>query len=252
MKKITFLLLLINTVYCFGQDDPIEIGFVDNNFKGHIKKIIEGKHPQATKHIYTFNTKNLITKIEDIHFYTTRIATYINYNLVKISQDYPNKTFTILNSYKYDSSNRLIEKKFSNQVVYYKYNKLGQLIEKTTYFDDKSLLNKVLYTYLNNRKKISLYKDWNNKTYFKSEKKYNSLNKEIEDLYYYSDEKTIYSKRYTEYDKYGNITKHNPFSDELLIVTYSYKYDSTGNWIEKIEYRNDKEKEKTTRTIEYY
>lgn len=257
----------MNTIYCFGQEDLIEVGFTDNNLKGNIKKIVETKYsslqyykskeknPEATKHIYTFNIRNLITQIEDFDSsekpYKTRIATYKNNNLVNISQDFPNKTFTILNSYKYDGSNRLIEKRFLNQIAYYTYNKLGQLVEKDTYYDDKSLKDKVINTYVNNQKKISIYKDYDGKTYFKTEKKYNTSNRETEELDYLSDEKTISSKRYTEYDKYGNITKHTPFYSDVLTVTYFYKYDSKGNWIEKMEFRDGKEEEKTIRAIEY-
>lgn len=265
MRKFLFFTLTLSSLISVGQD-LTEKDFLQENLRGNVKRIVEtkysslpsyksnGKTPEATKQIYTVSENNLITKIDEFYSngenYRTRIATYNGNALIYICQDFPEKSFRILNTYVYNNLNQLTEKKFLNQITYYTYNSLGQLTKETTNYDDQSLKNKTVHKYENNFK-ISTYKSYDGEIYHVEKTVYDKFNKEIEIVNYLSDEKTISSKVLIQYDNNGNIIKHNPFYNDLIIVTYLYKYDSKGNWIEKTEYRNGIEEERKLRSIEY-
>ncbi|MDR1593221.1 MAG: hypothetical protein LBS43_01895 [Prevotellaceae bacterium] len=110
-----------------------------------------------------------------------------------------------------------------------KYDEKGNCIEKSNYKAPWDLENKSLYKYDNEGKMI----EKNN-----YDSKENLINKT---MYKYNDEGFL-----TEVCVYNSEDK----SDKK--TSYKYRYDTVGNWIEKIDYESDIAAKIVERQIEYY
>ena len=138
----------------------------------------------------------------------------------------------------------------------YKYDEKGNEIECNSYDSDGSLRTKSTYNY--DEKGNMIEDKWNSydsdSSFTKATYKYDEKGKRIECNSYDSDG-SLSLKATFNYDEKGNIIEINAYdSDGSLFSksTYKYKFDKTGNWIEKVEIRNDKPTLLKERVVEYY
>ncbi len=108
----------------------------------------------------------------------------------------------------------------------YAYNEIGKLHTIKVTYSNRSTESITIYTYENGYLVSEISKQtFEKKRQIKSYKKEN------------------------HYDRYGNITK---YVDLTISRNYTYKYDSKGNWIEKITFQEGFPLSKTVRIITYF
>ena len=161
------------------------------------------------------------------------------------------------------------------------YNEKGNKIEVNGYNPDGSLYSKTTYKYDEKGNKIEQNKyNSNGSLDYKSTYKYDEKGSNIEENRYNSDGSLIvkYTYKYDEkgniievngnhpdgsflskstfkYDKKGNKIEENiNYATDWLDSksTYKYEYDKNNNWIQQVEYKNNKPIQITERIIEYY
>ena len=161
------------------------------------------------------------------------------------------------------------------------YNEKGNKIEENHYYSDGSLLDKYTYKYDENGNKIEVNNYYSDgRLILKITYKYDENGNNIEECYHYEDgilsEKHTYKydengniierndynfsssldKKYTyKYDEKGNIIEINNYNSDGRLdskYTYKYKYDKNNNWIQQVEYKNNKPIQIRERIIEYY
>jgi hypothetical protein len=138
-------------------------------------------------------------------------------------------------TWKYDNDGNAIES--------YRYNSTGVQESKKFYVHDEkgNLLKVTTYNLLNDEITTSAHKyDENgNRTEICEYKGNDSLTKRI--VYRYNDNGLCSESQV--YNAENKLDKN---------ITYKYRYDEKGNWIERVEYLNDKAVKITEREIEYF
>lgn len=161
---------------------------------------------------------------------------------------YDNKR-NLTNTFLYNASDSLIWKRT------YLYNDKGKETEICNYNATNSLTWKVVCSYdnKNNLTEENVYNasgGLDGKTIYK----YNEKGERIETCSYKSDN-SLESKTTTQYNKEGLEIEACTYNTEGNLdkrKSYQYKFDSKGNWIEKISYNGDTAIRITEREIEYY
>lgn len=218
--------------------------------------ILDAKECYTTKYFYE---KNLLVKeflklalpISDtIYGYECETIVYKydkNSNLVEIIKNSDDC---------YGSNINLIEHK----KLYY--NKENNLILVEYLSKKQTIIENIIYKYTNNKitEKCSC-KESEDENIFDCIKNIYTYNKNYEikslETIYYSSENInkIFDKETTmyfyKYDKYKRIIEKTELSSFKIVIQYK-KFDDKGNWIEKIEFKNDQIEQYTKREIEYY
>lgn len=191
---------------------------------------------------------------------------------------------------KYDEKNRLIEDasepEYKNLIIYddknqksiehayykgtisweattYKYYDKNENIIKKEIFEDEKLVERTFYEYNNANKKTieKIFSSLNDGSLFSYklfgyDEKMNLISVLDSGVNSYNSKSKLTIYKYNQNNDIEEIDKPNDPIYGLIKPTYSYKYDSHGNWIERIEYRgggNYREpKILTIRKIEYY
>lgn len=221
----------------------------DSTIYSEIKYSYNSQNKQTEKHTYDKEgeLKNMIKQNYD--------DTGNNIEIISYDKKMEVERKTV---YKYDKDNRLVE--------HLNYNKFGKSILKRLltynvnglFAEEKRFLqgnykNKVLFTYNDNSDLIK--------------KKYYSNTGDLKDNYTYeynsNRQKTTFSEldvnnktiiqRVYNYDTRGNLIEviyRN--SDNIITGKRTLKYDDFGNWVEIIEYSDNKVKNKRSRKFQYY
>ena len=163
---------------------------------------------------------------------------------------------------------------------YKKYDDKGYIIELNKFWSDGSLKDKTTYEYDNkgnkivsnmynanighvvvfkstheygdngNEIKLNRYKEGGG--LYKNSYKYNNKGNIIEDNSFKADGSLSFKIIY-KYDDKGNLTEEYPENgNEEEKTTFKYDYDKSNNWIERIEFKNDRPIFILEREIEYY
>jgi hypothetical protein len=169
------------------------------------------------EHRRVFTTDNNGNIITMLHF-DANDSLFANFFYRYNENDYE------IEAYRYTSTDSLIYKTVSN------YDKNGKLIESLNYGADEHLTSKTLY-------------------------QYDNLGNRIESATYNSDENLL-ERTINQYNEQGLVIEVNIFNSKDNSNTktiYKYeKYDKNGNWIERIEYKDDVVVKISERQIEYY
>ena len=210
-----------------SKDSLIEFTVSNNNFK-RIHKIERDKKNRPIK---------VITYQDDTIFYTAYEVKYDKKNnIIYEKENKENGNPFIVRKKKYDK-NKLIRKE---QVIQY-------TTIDTIFFENEFVYDK--------KGKLILKKEIKkDSTYFETKYSYykNGKLKEVKE----TPKGMRYSKiKISKFNKYGYVIESIKFSKKdksKKIWSYKYKYDPELNWIERIEYYNNKPNIITKRTIEYY
>jgi len=142
------------------------------------------------------------------------------------------------------------------------YNKENNLILVEYLSKKQTIIENIIYKYTNNKitEKCSCKESEDENIFdcIKNIYTYNKNNeiKSLETIYYSSENiNKIFDKETTmyfyKYDKYKRIIEKTELSSFKIVIQYK-KFDDKGNWIEKIEFKNDQIEQYTKREIEYY
>ncbi len=231
------------------------------NASGYMEAVINGNaNWYDGDTIYTYDKNNrLITVIG--HDRAKKECVRINKTydtnglLIKeVRKDYTVETEKL----EYNSKKQLVWKKTYNEdgslyhASEFTYNSAGNQISEKEYDEDMKLYNKTICTY-----------DSNNKLMEKREYKvrdteildevysYNADGNLVEETTY--DQGEVYSRRVVTYDAKSNVSSEITTEPSYSTsTTYSYEYDSQGNWIVRERYENGKLKGTERREIIYY
>jgi hypothetical protein len=187
---------------------------------------------------------------------------------------------------KYNNNNNLVEREMYNfygvlnSKETYKYNEIGKLIEIDVITGVDSILTKETYKYdikgnlierdgitdnnLHHTKEINKYdnkgnlveNDWissDGSLVFKWIFKYDNKKKLIERKNIY--DKEILLRQTYKYDNNGNEIEKNlydPRNNRHTMETFKYEFDKMGNWIKRIDFKNDTPKFLIEREIKYF
>jgi hypothetical protein len=223
--------------------------------------------------VYMYNSVQKLTRIDvmgqDKNRDSYTLLDYNDRNNLVQSRKFTNDS--ILDEYSlsvYDAHNRLVEWNYFYEDILRdkwisKYDNKGRMIEQRyiTSNDPKDV--GILYTYKYDKKGNEIEymsSDWyGGKSLTKCSARYNDHNKVIEKVYIKSNtENTIEAVAIYEYDAMGNVIvdfQIQYMNKQELIQSkdsYTYVYDSQGNWIQKISYRNDQPVRFDERKIEYF
>ncbi|MBV7440439.1 hypothetical protein KRX57_03330 [Weeksellaceae bacterium TAE3-ERU29] len=142
-----------------------------------------------------------------------------------------------------------------NKGIYctYKYDERGNLIEeRITRAKDGSSAGYKINSYDESNNKIE-EKKYSSAGVLDTRNiyKYNEKGELIQQSIYTSDK--LYSNIYYKYNNRGErIEEKYEYSSIIINSTYKYKYDEKGNWINRIEFIDDKPKYIEERKYEYY
>lgn len=242
MKFIIYILLL----GIVGCTKPVLNKYNDlenENIKGRVKSIYQ----------FSFSTKNIKHKNKSSHkqndysIFCFNKEGFITYENNEILRESPNKG----NAYSYTYNNQVIKRiNFgTNSSTYYYYGN-GFCVLKTyknnilrskriDIYEGKKLVSQKSFLYDLNKKKYRLDCHF----IFKYNKKNQKINTERYELFYASNKKFLgwketltYSTLMKDYPIVQNIEIYDAVSKKIKRYTYkfAYKFDSQGNWIEKI------------------
>jgi hypothetical protein len=231
MKRIeTVPLIFILPVVFFSFSFSGYTGNQKNNLNGRVKKIVEITHG-AAEIFGEIRRNDEKTELKEIMKYdvTGNLAESLTYDLV-------NKSVIPSPAYKYDSKGNCLEISFydskgslSEKRINFKYDKRGNEIEYETYDPSGFLFRKTLL-------------------------KYDQKDQLVEESTYESSNTLPFKSTY-KYDENGNETEcsnYKPDGSLSEIITYKYiKFDKMGNWINRIEFQDNKPAFVEDREIEY-
>lgn len=224
------------------------------NLNGKIKSLtsltIRNANADTLKTIIYYNEKNLPIKQIDIYKTGSVSCTYLydnKYRLVEEKIDSP----TLSDSkYEYDNKNNIINfKQFKGNKVF---------VEKKYTYDHRNNVTKEIY--LSETSKDTAIFSYNYKhrkctTKFSSSNNSSTLTYNKNGYIIHSEylTKNNTSSTMTEYDKFGNITKRNGYSNGDLnyVSDYQHKYDNKANLIETTVFGNKKIIKKIIYIIDY-
>lgn len=226
------------------------------NLKGKVKSIITSRYKVlGNKNQWTTGKK-----------YVSGERGYVYNNAGMLTEVHTFNNNQLIGKYTntFDASNHLKES--------IRFSETGSLIEKIVgSFDKKKRLSiRKQYNFQNDLLGVvenyedeqgnivrRIAKNAKGKVNYRTEFEYNKKNQLIKQTSY-SDNKKLYpnyTTQYKNYDKQGNFTLveyYDKETNEKQIKIYQYKYDSNENWIEMIEFIENKATRLTKRTIEYY
>jgi len=204
-----------------------------------------------------------------------------NNRLITVISHYSDKTEMIRINKTYDANGLLIKevrKDYSEETEKLEHNPKKQLVWKKTYNEDGSLSHASEFAYNSAGNQIS-EKEYNEdmKLYYKTICTYDTNNKLVEkrgykvrdteildEVYIYNadgklieetsyEQGKVYFNKKLTYDQSGNIASETTVDRlDTPPCTYSYEYDSQGNWISQEKYENGKLKYTECREIVYY
>lgn len=238
--------------------------------KGHITLQECTGCKKSTKWVNTYNKAGLLTKIEVPFDLLTTTMSYDSLNnltsVVRVdSSDLRGSIFFMRTLFKYDSQGNLLSKEIhqaermqDSLALIAKenntYNSSGKLThkEEMEIKANKPCTTFSTYTY-NNLEKLHTIKithdDRSTECITTNSYENGRLISEISDLTILVNRQVKSYKKENHYDRFGNITK---YVDLTISRNYSYKYDSNGNWIEKITFQEGFPLSKTVRIITYF
>lgn len=284
--KYKFILSTIALLLLTGcvKSNKTENDLTRDNLRGKVKFISETHYDAVEK--FGEITKGDIVKFS---FTATAIIMHTAYNekgnKTEGTEFDTNHKILRNSNYKYDEKGNIIEGNWYNgdgslsDKFTCKYDKKGNIIEYNWYRGDGSLSNKFTYKYDKKgnmiERNLNFYDTYGElssspKDIFKYDEKGNMIERNV-----YDADKKITNRHIWKYNKKGKKTEMNSYKDGVLIdtrkydnyeneiysydtdyggaITYKYKYDNQGNWIERIEYsENNNPYEITEREIEYY
>lgn len=284
MKKIILLTSLLLQIAC-GQSSQQGSGkqtedLREYELKGNVKSLEYATYEAIDK------SGEIIADKEPTYLGVTKILFDKNGNKTEWNNNrkIPTGIMSDKSIYIYDGDKLIKEEYYDSdnkKVLYtYEYNKEGYKSKKIKIMDNGETIDKVIYEYNSKGKLIKETEDMSDlspdlmvSTYKYDEKgnliEYSSFSDYSEAFikYKYNDKnqlievkKTLIEEgEYTEYLIYDN-------NDNLLEKRYTntgyyedwkearerYELDKQGNWIKKIKYEDNRPKEITLRTIEYY
>jgi hypothetical protein len=227
------------------------------------------KNEQVKTIKYLYNRKNqLVSKqVENSINITITNCTY--HKKLLTSKYIENSLRTEIDTFRYDKRGRLTERNKTVEILkpnnyqkpinyynyFYQYNEKDSLIEFISSIGaNKDLSIKEKYVYNNKNNQIGKF------SYS------NYLNKVSDSIIYVYNDNLLVEKQDYKYGELENIYKYNYNSEKQLIKytqdylagKYSFvfkrlfKYDTKGNWIERIEIRDNKIEKITLRNLIYY
>ena len=236
--------------------------------KGRLVKLKEIDHygnGSLLEYNYKYNSEDSITQLiirENNFSQTYKIERDKNNRTIK-REIIQNDTVQSTYSAKYDSNNnlisesefkygnnpvKLIERSFNTQNLKEKEN-----ITEYSNWDTISVENKYFYNE-NNKIIVEQFNIENDSTFDETKYKYHNNGELKESTTVIGDNEFKLIEK-NQYNENGDLTeKMVKTSDEETndVWNYDFKYDSENNWIEKIEFKNDKPLKILKRTIEYY
>jgi len=179
--------------------------------------------------------KREIIQNDTISTYNARYDS--NNNLISESEfDYENKPI------------RLVERSFNSQNL-----KEREKITQYSDWDTIEAENKYFYN-KNNKKIVEQFNIENDSTFDETKYKYHKNGKLKESTTVIGDDEFILVEK-NQYNENGDLTEKivkTSDGETNDVWSYDFKYDSENNWIEKIEFKNDKPLRILKRTIDYY
>jgi hypothetical protein len=238
--------VVVNDVnYCFVNKQLLgveriydSIGNLKSTIKSHFdenEKLLQQDFYDSISHFYCYNSFAYSDKELKIRSYKISDSTYTLY------------------TYKYDERCNEIESFYPLN-----WNKVDEYLaspddffegntEKIIYkFDDKG--NKIIEEHFNQITNDGYKELFSKKTYA-----YDFNNKKIEENEY-DGKSLLKSKTKYSYNERGDITEEVKYNDNGVVIgkqSYKIKYDSIGNWIEKVHYLNNKPNSIVLRVINY-
>lgn len=180
-------------------------------------------------------------------------------NTIELCNFFPDGTISKKTLYQYDNRENVIEEKYyikeelSEQVIYHRNYKKKQF--EVRRYKLESIISKDVKKTDSHGNILSLFQFSYDTLKSKSFYKYDNKKRLIELESFYPND-SIGLKCNWVYDNYGNqieFTGYYPKNKPThLRYKYIYKYDISGNWIQKYTFKNDSIKEKEIREIEYY
>lgn len=218
---------------------------------------------------YYYDAKgNLIEKNNYLSDGSLEYKTKYNYNskgnITEENDYYGSGNLCSKNQFNYDSNGNVIEE--NNQKVYndklrleykliYLYDIKGNKIKFERYYGQKNILYKKLnYDTNGNVIEEYSYSTQDGSLLHKEQFKYDATGNKTE-LNWYNSDGSLSLKINYKYDVRGNkIEQINLHGDMSLDFkqSWQYEYDAIGNWIKKIQFKDDKPNEIIERIIEYY
>jgi len=228
-----------------GVKSISEKSFLADKYSIYPFKTKLGRNDSENDNILLFNRNGNI-KEQNLYFYNRILNSDHNYKF----EDYHSQKWI----FDYDELNRKIKKTISDNYdkiyMFETYEYQNNKIIINTYERDDYLLFMEEHL-LDDKGRTVTVKFFNEFKEFEGYKNYvfnkkNDITKELNDDFL---EKTIF-----EYDNNRNIIKTKLFVDDTLDTAkeFKYKFDPNGNWIERVEYQNEKPIHITEREVEYF
>lgn len=280
MKLFNIILIFIIFSSC-SEINNKEPDTSDRNLRGNVKSIREYSYKAVVKF---GKTQKAERKINEVGYHDEHVIFNRNGDFIEINSYNSRGELTKKEIYKYDDNNN-IEINIYNpdgslkEKVIDKYDASWNFIESSTYLPDGSLLSNYFFKYINNGEIIEAsfysgtiltYKcfdkyDSNGNSiesgtlneyniYMVNKSKYDDKGNVIE-WNYYDDGDSIIMKISYKYDNKNNLIVSNEYNDDGSISSkyiYKYEYDVMGNWINKIEIKNNTALYIIERKIEYF
>jgi hypothetical protein len=183
------------------------------------------------------------------------------YIIEVIVEEFDNVTPATESKFKYDENRNVIESNVYNSdgsldgMTAYKYDDSGNEIESSTYNSGGYLESKTNSKYDDSGNEIesSTYNS-GGRLQFKNTYKYDGRGNNIETNDYQADGSLEY-KDTRKFDENGNVIESNVYNSDGSLdgkSTFSYDFDNKGNWIKKIQFRNEIAEYIIEREYEYY
>lgn len=162
---------------------------------------------------------------------------YTNYDstLVRRYESRFDRKGNLIESIRYNGKDSITHKYFN------KYDSKGNLIESFTYNSTDSLLRKTISIYDENNNLMDVNSFIAPKKHSITKFKYNNNSKQSEKHIYNSDN-LLETKTLYEYNNMGHWKEVRIYNsnDELIENnSFDYEYDEKGNWVKKIEFKNN-------------
>lgn len=278
MKKLMLFILLGLFFMTSCNSQKRETDLEKNNLKGNVRSLKEvsyeaittfGKiHKGSKKREFFIDHDRYITfneignKTEEKNyssegnFLSNWEYKYNDKGLIrKISRFEPVGTLSINEVYEYDDNliveYRLLVDTGKIDKTIYKLNENGNVVEETHHNFDSSVFKKI-YEYDNKGNLTTELTYSDGKPAGKTIYVNNDTGDVIADVNYYPDGSFLWKSTYVYDDKHNLIEFKRSVSGVDTIKKYEYTYDSRGNWIKKIEFKDDFAMYILERTIVYF
>lgn len=265
MRKIFIILFFALQINAQSVDFPADMvgkyAQPESATFGNIRTILTSSYRNGNLlgdiivEIFDSNQRRIekITHSADIEIHSEKMVN-LSFKTYYFYQDVGNKLSEI-RSFKHDGS-------FTAKSIF-SYDTKGRLQEELVYPKNNKLTDKVTYSYNEEKKEIiviSIGYYENHTVTDKTVLQYNEKNQWTKRIAYdkFGNIKDIVT---FEYDKNDFLVKETTCCRYNFFHTYEYKFDKKGNWIERVEFYSQKDKEgkwvaseslRTYRVITYY